>query len=70
MNKIDKKRFDLLKELTTTHGISGYESLIKKIIKTKLKILIKLLKIISVILLLNIIPIKNRQLCLLLIWMS
>jgi endoglucanase len=37
MNKIDKKRFDLLKELTTTHGISGYESLIKKIIKNEIK---------------------------------
>ncbi len=35
MNKIEAKRFDLLKELTTTHGISGFESSVKKIVKEK-----------------------------------
>lgn len=35
MNKIDVKRFDLLNDLTTTHGISGFESSVKKIVKKK-----------------------------------
>ncbi len=37
MNKIEAKRFDLLKDLTTTHGISGFESSVKKIVKNGFK---------------------------------